>query len=254
MNTSNSNFSNSIVLDREEVYDPMTQNVWPFKHVDDIVEGIKLDLCNMTSCYPFEVEGVRWRSSEELYLAGEFSNNTTEHFAIQEELRAAKSPYAAKRFVKGKHRKEVREDFTEFRTQWMLWCVWQKCKGNIDFRRKLLSIPDDVILVEETTTDTGGSGQIWGCANRELVDARTAVAQSVRETRSNLSKKNLAFLINVETNAVRNVGIFSGQNNIGKILMLCRDCIKRGIEPDIDLELLRSKNIHILGKCLTFQD
>lgn len=254
MNTSNSNFSNSIVLDREEVYDPMTQNVWPFKHVDDIVEGIKLDLCNMTSCYPFEVEGVRWRSSEELYLAGEFSNNTTEHFAIQEELRAAKSPYAAKRFVKGKHRKEVREDFTEFRTQWMLWCVWQKCKGNIDFRRKLLSIPDDVILVEETTTDTGGSGQIWGCANRELVDARTAVAQSVREKRSNLSKKNLAFLINVETNAVRNVGIFSGQNNIGKILMLCRDCIKRGIEPDIDLELLRSKNIHILGKCLTFQD
>ena len=254
MNTSNSNFSNSIVLDREEVYDPMTQNVWPFKHVDDIVEGIKLDLCNMTSCYPFEVEGVRWRSSEELYLAGEFSNNTTEHFAIQEELKAAKSPYAAKRFVKGKHRKEVREDFTEFRTQWMLWCVWQKCKGNIDFRRKLLSIPDDVILVEETTTDTGGSGQIWGCANRELVDARTAVAQSVREKRSNLSKKNLAFLINVETNAVRNVGIFSGQNNIGKILMLCRDCIKRGIEPDIDLELLRSKNIHILGKCLTFQD
>lgn len=254
MKTKNSPIPNSIILDRKEVYDPMTQNVWPFKHVDDIVEGIKLDLCNMTSCYPFEVEGMRWRSSEELYLAGEFSNNTTEHFAIQEELRAAKSPYAAKRFVKGKHRKEVREDFTEFRTQWMLWCVWQKCKGNIDFRRKLLSIPDDVILVEETTTDTGGSGQIWGCANRELVDARTAVAQSVREKRSNLSKKNLAFLINVETNAVRNVGIFSGQNDIGKILMLCRDCIKRGIEPDIDLELLRSKNIHILGKCLTFQD
>lgn len=254
MNTSNSNFSNSIVLDREEAYDPMTQNVWPFKHVDDIVEGIKLDLCNMTSCYPFEVEGVKWRSSEELYLAGEFSNNTTEHFAIQEELRAAKSPYAAKRFVKGKHRKEVREDFTEFRTQWMLWCVWQKCKGNIDFRRKLLSIPDDVILVEETTTDTGGSGQIWGCSNRELVEARKAVAQTIAEKHSDLSKKNLDFLINVETNAIRNVGIFRGQNNIGKIQMICHDCIKRGIEPDIDFNLLRSKNIFILGKLLIFQD
>lgn len=172
-----SNFhSNPIVLDREEVYDPKAQNVWPFKHVDDIVEGIKLNLGNMTSCYPFEVEEVKWRSTEELYLAGEFSNNTTEHLTIQEELRAAKSPYAAKRFVKGKHRKEVRKDFTEFRTQWMLWCVWQKCKGNIDFRSKLLSIPDDVILVEETTTDTGGSGQIWGCANRELVEARKALA------------------------------------------------------------------------------
>lgn len=98
----------AIILDHEEVYNPTYQNVWPFKHVDDIVEGIKLDLCNMTSCYPFEVDGVKWRSSEELYLAGEFSNDTAVHLNIQEELRAAKSPYAAKRFVKGKHRKEVR--------------------------------------------------------------------------------------------------------------------------------------------------
>lgn len=89
MNNSKSNFSNSIILDREEVYDPKAQNVWPFKHVDDIVEGIKLNLGNMTSCYPFEVEEVKWRSTEELYLAGEFSNNTTEHLTIQEELRAA---------------------------------------------------------------------------------------------------------------------------------------------------------------------
>lgn len=250
-----SNFhSNPIVLDRVEAYNPSQVTVWPFKHVDDIVDGVKLNLGNMTSCYPFEVEEVKWRSTEELYLAGEFSNNTTEHLTIQEELRAAKSPYAAKRFVKGKHRKEVRKDFTEFRTQWLLWVVWQKCKGNIDFRRKLLSIPDDVILVEETTTDTGGSGQIWGCVNRELVEVRKSVAQSIREKHADLSKKNLDFLINVETNAIRNVGIFRGQNNIGKILMICRDCIKRGIEPDIDLDLLRSKNIFILGKQLTFQD
>lgn len=248
-----SNFhSNPIVLDRVEAYNPSQVTVWPFKHVDDIVDGVKLDLCNMTSCYPFEVEGVKWRSSEELYLAGEFSNDTAEHLTIQEELRAAKSPYAAKRFVKGKHRKEVREDFTEFRTQWMLWCVWQKCKGNIDFRRKLLSIPDDVILVEETTTDTGGSGQIWGCSNRELVEARKAVAQTIAEKHSDLSKKNLDFLINVETNTIRNVGIFRGQNNIGKILMICRDCIKRGTNPYIDIDLLRSKNIFILGKLLIF--
>lgn len=244
----------AIILDHEEVYDPSIQNVWCFNHVDDIVEGVKLDLCNMTSCYPFEVDGVKWRSSEELYLAGEFSNDTAEHLTIQEELRAAKSPYAAKRFVKGKHRKKVREDFTEFRTQWMLCCVWQKCKGNLDFRMKLLSIPDDVILVEETTTDTDGSGQIWGCSNRELVDARKAKAQSITEKHTDLTKKNLAFLINIETNAIRKVGLFRGQNNIGKILMICRDCIKRGTEPEIDLELLRLMRIYILGKRLTFQD
>lgn len=254
MTKNNSPISTSIILDREEVYNPSIQNVWCFKHVDDIVEGVKLDLCNMTSCYPFEVDGVKWRSSEQLYLAGEFSNDTAEHHSIQEELRAAKSPYAAKRFVKGKHRKQVREDFTEFRTQWMLWCVWQKCKGNIDFRRKLLSIPDDVILVEETTTDTGGSGQIWGCSNRELVEARKAVAQTITYKYTNLSKKNLAFHINVGTNAIRNIGIFRGQNNMGKILMICRDCIKRSIAPDINLNLLHSMNIFILGKQLTFQD
>lgn len=242
----------AIILDQEEVYDPKTQNVWPFKRVDDIVEGIKLDLCNMTSCYPFAVNGVKWRSSEELYLAGEFSNDTAEHRSIQEELRAARSPYASKRFVKGKHRKQVREDFLEFRTQWMLWCVWQKCKGNLDFRKKLLSIPNDVILIEETTTDTGGSGQTWGCSNRELVEARKAKAQVLTESHTDLSKKNLNFLINIETNDLRNIGIFKGQNNIGKILMICRDCIKRGIEPDIDLELLRSKQIFILGKLLIF--
>lgn len=244
----------AIILDREEVYDPTIQNVWPFKHVDDIVEGVKLDLCNMTSCYDFEVDGVKWRSSEELYLAGEFSNDTAEHRIIQEELRAAKSPHAAKRFVKGKHRKEVREDFSEFRTQWMLWCVWQKCKGNIDFRKKLLSIPNDVILVEETTTDTGDSGQIWGCSNRELIEARKAKTQSLTESHTDLIKKNLAFLINIETNAIRKVGTFKGQNNIGKILMICRDCIKRGTNPDIDLDLLRSKHIYLLGKLLTFKD
>lgn len=244
----------AIILDHEEVYNPTFQNVWPFKHVDDIVEGVKLDLCNMTSCYPFEVDGVKWRSSEELYLAGEFSNDTAEHLNIQEELRAAKSPYAAKRFVKGKHRKAVREDFTEFRTQWMLWCVWQKCIGNLNFRMKLLSIPEDVILVEETTTDTGGSGQIWGCSNRELVEARKAVAKSLTEKHTDFTKPNLAFLINVETNAIRNVGLFRGQNNIGKIIMICRDCIKRGTEPPIDLDLLRSQKIFIFGKQLSFID
>lgn len=243
-----------LTLDREEVYDPKKVNVWCFKHIDDIVEGVKLNLCNMTSCYPFEVEGVTWRSSEELYLSGEFSHNTAEHRAIQEELRAARSPYAAKRFVKGKHKRQVREDFKEFRTQWMLWVVWQKCKGNIDFRRLLISIPNDVVLVEETTTDTGGSAQIWGCSNRELVERRKVIAQDVREIHTHLPKKAVDFLVNLETNAVRNIGLFKGQNNIGKILMICRQCLLTDTEPPIDYTLLRSKNIHILGKRLMFTD
>ena len=237
----------SLQLDKEEIYDPSRQNIWCFKHVDDIVEGVVLDLCNMTSCYPFEVNGIMWRSSEELYLCGEFSCDTIEHRAIQEELCNARSPYAAKRFVKGKHHREVRGDFAEFRTQWMLWVLWQKCIGNMDFRKKLLSLPDDVILIEETTTDTGGSGRIWGCSNRELVKARKQREKELIKANLQLKKKDVKQLLNVELNKIRKVGLFEGQNNIGKILMICRECLLNDKGPDIDYLLLASKNIFILG-------
>ncbi len=242
----------SLILDKEEIYDPREQKIWCFKHVDDIVEGTLLNLGNMVSCYHFQVDKIEWRSSEELYLAGEFSLDSEEHRMVQEALCAAKSPYAAKRFVKGKHRSLVREDFPEFRTQWMLWCVWQKCKGNEDFRKKLLSIPDDVILIEETTTDTGGTAKIWGCSNKELAAARKELKEKLTEENGHLTKKALAHLINVETNAIRNIGLFTGQNNIGKILMICKQCLQDGTEPVIDLPLLRSKHIHLLGKELQF--
>ncbi|MCH5347448.1 MAG: NADAR family protein [Muribaculaceae bacterium] len=241
-----------IVLDREEVYDPQTVNVWPFHRVDDIVEGVVLDLCNMTSCYPFECQGLKWRSSEELYLCGEFSNDTEEHRLIQHELISAKSPYASKRFIKGKHRRKVRADFTEFRTQWMLWVVWQKCLGSPAFRSKLLSIPDDVVLVEETTTDTGGTGNIWGCSNRELVKARKAKEAELKERYAHLTKAKLKSLINIEINSIRNIGLYTGQNNIAKILMICRQSLKNGTEPVIDLQLLESKDIYIFGKRISF--
>lgn len=244
--------SNSVVLDRIEAYDPTIQTVWPFKHVNDIVEGIMLDLGNMVSSYPFEVNGVKWRSSEELYLAGEFSLNTSAHQAIQAELRSAKSPYAAKRFVKSKYRKQVREDFNTFRTQWMLWCAWQKCRGNSDFRKKLLLLPENITLVEETTTDTGGSASVWGCSNKQLVEVRKAKVKELSEKNAHLTKKALAHLINIETNAIRDIGQYKGQNNLGKIIMICRNCLKRGLTPEIDFDLLNSKNIHILGKRLSF--
>lgn len=248
----NEKTKSSLVLDREETYDPLQQKIWCFKHVDDIVEGMLLNLGNMVSCYHFEVDGIEWRSSEELYLAGEFSNGSEEHLKVQEALRSAKSPYAAKRFIKGKYHNFVRTDFPEFRTQWMLWCVWQKCKGNAEFREKLISIPKDVVLIEETTTDHGGTGQIWGCSNPELVKARKELEKKLKEENQHLTKKALSHLINVETNAIRNIGLFKGQNNIGKILTICKGCIEAKTEPDIDFDLLRSKDIHILGKKLEF--
>ena len=241
--------SDNWVLGRDEVYKASSQ-VWSFKYVEDIVEGINLRLSNMAGGFPFEFAGHHWKDSERLYLCGEFSNDTERHRNIQQRLIDAFSGYAAKRFVKNPNKQDVRSDFLSFRLQWMLFCVWQKCKGNADFRHLLCQIPENVILVENTTTDKGGTAEIWGCKNPELVKARNELANHINESHQNMKRKNLDRLINIETNKLNNIGEWRGQNNIGKILMICRDCLIHGTEPEIDYDLLTHANIYILGERL----
>ena len=247
---SQSNISN-IVLGREETY-KASPRVWSFKYVDDIVNGINLSLSNMVGRYPFMYGGYLWHDSERLYLCGEFSTNTEQDCLIQKKMIEVKSGYAAKRFIKSKYKKQVRGDFAEFRLQWMLYVVWLKRQGNADFRKLLMQIPDDVILVENTTTDKGGTAEVWGCRNKELVDYRNALAVEITGANPAMNKKVLKHLINIETNRVDSIGEWRGQNNIGKILMICRDCIKGGKQPVIDYDLLHGAKIHILGKLLQF--
>lgn len=241
----------NIILGQQEVY-PATPNVWSFKQVNDIVNGINLRLSNMAGGFPFEFNGTTWKDSERLYLCGEYSNYTIRHRLIQQELIDSTSGYAAKRFVKSKFRKEVREDFPTFRLQWMLFCMWQKCKFNRDFQRLLLSIQEDVTLVENTTTDMWESAEIWGCKNLELHNKRTELKNALIRQYQGLKKNEIDIIVNLETNKVCDVGEWRGQNNISKILMICRDCIANGTEPLIDFELLNNANIHILGSKLTF--
>lgn len=92
----------------------------------------------------------------------------------------------------------------------MLHCVWEKCKGNEDFQNLLFSIPSDVILVENTTTDNGGSAEFWGCRNRELVRKRKALEKQLREQYQGMPKKEIEFLINVETNKIDDIGEWYG--------------------------------------------
>ena len=238
-----------LVLGREEVY-KASSRVWSFHKVDDIVEGINIKLSNMVGGFPFKFAGIEWRDSERLYLCGEFSSNTDEHNRIQSAIMSSKSGYAAKRFVKTPNKKSVRDDFSEFRLQWMLFCVWVKCLGNPDFRRLLLSIPNNVILVENTTTDNEGSAEIWGCKNRELMQERKKLGLRLREEHKDLKKKDLELFINIAINKLNNVGEWRGQNNIGKILMICKRCLENGIEPSIDYNLLSDAKIHLFGKVL----
>ena len=230
LSTSSSVSELVVSLGREERLVASELPVWCFKKVTDIVEGIEMRLSNMAGGYPFEFAGVNWASSEQLYLCGEFTDE-----AIQRELLSVTSGYAAKRFIKAKYKKQVREDFPTFRLQWMLYVVWQKCIGSEAFRDKLLSIPEGVILVEETTRDTGGTAQIWGCKNPELIAERRRLAQRIKRwSEANLTKKAINLKINIETNKIR------------------RRCLIEGIEPPIDRNLLNAANINILGKVITF--
>ena len=239
-------------LAREEAYIASRQ-VWSFRSVDDIVNGINLRLSNMAGGFPFESGGNVWKDSERLYLCGEWSSNTDEHRFIQECLLSYTSGFGAKRFGKSHFKNFIRPDFADFRLQWMLYCVWQKCKGNEDFRELLLQIPQEVVLVENTTTDKWSSAEIWGCKNEELWNKRLNLETILMHKHKDMKHKDLKHLINVETNKINNVGVWKGQNNIGKILMLCRDCLIERSELEIDYDLLQQSNIYLFGKKLSFE-
>ena len=58
--------------------------------------------------------------------------------------------------------------------------------------------------------------------------------------------------IDEKMNEFCNIGVFTGNNTMGKILMIIKRCLHDGTEPDIDYDLLNRKNIHLLGQRLTF--
>lgn len=217
-------------LGKVEHIDCSKFNVFPFHKVSDVIDKRELRFSNMAGGYPFEFAGRTWRSSEQLYLCGEFTDPK-----IQEEIFSAKSGYAAKRFIKAKYKQQVRKDFKEFRLQWMLFVVWLKVTRNYAFRNSLLDfLPEEqIVLVEDTTTDNGGTAEIWGARNPEL---RAMLKEGY------------------DLNFSRRFGTFVGQNNIGKILMLCRACLLEGIEPPIDYPLLRSKTITLFEQPIYFTE
>ena len=249
-----SNLINS--LGRVERYDATQVHCISFSKASDIVDGINVRFTNMAKGYPFQFRGFKWHDSEMLYLCGEFSENSSLHQTIQEQMRNQTSGFASKLFVKTKYKNFIRQDFADFRLHWMLFVVWQKCKGNAEFARLLSQISQDAVIIENTTKQRCESKEVWGCSNHELTIYRDLVANKVVEqakvSNPKISKKALIELVAQETGKINNIGIFTGQNNLGKILMICRDCLIQGVEPPIDYALLESKDIHIMGKRLTF--
>lgn len=245
-----------IILGRVEHINASHFNCLSFSKASDIVNGINVRLTNMAGGYPFDFAGTTWHDSEMLYLCGEFSDASDKHLSVQEDMQRQTSGFAAKRFIKKRNSNLIRQDFADFRIQWMLYVVWQKCMGNADFANLLLKLPHDAVIIEDTTKQHGDTKEVWGCSNTELAIRRAELKKKVtRQAKTDnpkISKAALKRIVNSETCKVDGIGTFVGQNNLGKILMICRDCLIQGVEPPIDYNLLETKDIHILGKRISF--
>ena len=154
---------------RQDVVDPLAQQVISYSGPSDMCGDLPAGkLGNQAGGFPFKALGRTWPSSEHLYLLGYWSGPEAENVAIQQDVLSAKSGYAAKRFKKNKHKKEARPDFKEWRHEWMLWVVWQKCIYNEDFRKLLLST-NNARIVEVVQKDPVWAA--WYDENGKLVGA-----------------------------------------------------------------------------------
>lgn len=144
---------NTEILERQESLDPGVWRIIRYSKPHDVCDGIEIHLGNQAGGFPFVCLGHHFRSVEHLYLLGEWSLEGDEYKAIQEDIMSCPSGWAAKRYKKPKYYRKIREDFKSFRHHWMLWCIWQKCIGNSDFRQHLLSMPDDAVIVEVVPKD-----------------------------------------------------------------------------------------------------
>lgn len=236
---------------REEAYSATSQVCYAFRRGTDERNGVVLSLGNMVSGYPFELNGVRFHNSECAYIAGAYSDGTAEHLALQKRLVECTNGFVAKKAIRKPHEAEKRADWETFNVQWMLYCVWMKCLGNGDFRKVLLSLPVDAVIIEDSTFQAGATATVWGTRNAEL-------RQRLCQYKKDLIGKGMSkAAIKRELDSKRlgewsNVGQFRGKNVMGKILMACRDALCNGSEPQLDYALLRGKRINLLGHLLTF--
>ena len=229
---------------RTEAYNAAVLNCYAFRRGTDVRNGIVLSLGNMVSGYPFEIEGIRFENSECAYIAGAFSLGTPQHLALQHQLTVCTNALWLRE-------SEKRADWESCNVEWMKFVVWQKCLGNSDFRKLLLSLPNDAVIIEDSTFQVGRTATVWGTRNDELKKRLNALRKELK------AQGMCKAAIKREQDKRRlgewaTIGVFKGKNIMGKILMACKQALEQGTEPPIDYVLLQESHINLLGKKLTF--
>ena len=242
-----------IVLDQMEAYDASVLNCYAFRRGTDYIGGKSLALGNMVSGFPFELNGIKFLNSESAYISGMFSDESMEHKSLQMELAKETNGFLAKKRIRRRNKHLVRKDWEEFKIDWMLYVVWCKVKGNEDFNKLLMNLPDDAVIIEDSTFQAEKTATIWGTKNK-IQRILTMDYKKLLKGKE-VSKNSIKDLCDAKRlGEWRKSGVFEGKNLMGKILMLCREALKNGRVPIIDFELLRRKNIYLLGKKLIFEN
>lgn len=209
---------------------------------------MSLSLGNMVRGYAFELQAIRFHNSESAYIAGAFSGGTYTHIAIQRRLVACDNGFIAKKTISKPHEREKRDDWESFNVEWMKYVVRQKCLGNEDFRRLLLSLPSDAVIIEDSIFQTGRTATKWGTRNDELRRRLTLLKKKLKAR--GLSKA----AIKREQDCMRlgeyaTVGCFVGQNLMGKILMACKEALRAASSRTLTMTCLSvSTSISWIGK------
>ena len=227
-----------------------------FRRKDDLWKGMRIPFGNMNGGFPYTMHGIEFPTSEHAYIFGLFSNNTPEHIAIQQKLLGEASGYSAKRNIRNGNKEQWRTDWEEFNIEWMLHCVWIKANQCEEFRNLLLAIPKGATIIEDGSFQKVNKGfdgaAFWGARNAEK-RAFGKLARKYVETLDTKTQKEADDAENALLWEYCNVGIYIGNNVMGKILTIVKQCLHDGTQPDIDYELLNKKNIYFLGKLIKFE-
>ena len=244
-------------------YDAERYDIWAFKTANDEKDGILLDFGNQCGGYPFIMDGYKFLMSEQAYLCGQFSLNTEECIRVQNQLINEPNGFRAKKYIKNPNSKLIRKDWPTIMAEWMLYVIWNKCKGNPDFAKKLTTIPKDAIIIENSTTVHEATNVIWGSINPKLEEARKKLADyaelkykmEMRKLKKRTSESKIDEIRQKARNEIHHIGSYSnGKNLMGKVLKRCQLALLDGTEPNINYDLLREKQIYLFGELLTFEN
>mgnify|MGYP003304060949 CR=1 FL=1 len=240
-------------LYKQEQYDASKHYCVAFRRKEDLWKDMPVPFGNMNGGYSYTMHGITFPSSEQAYIFGIFSNNTPEHIGLQKQVLEAKGGYDAKQNVRKKNADKSRKDWEEFNVEWMLYCVWRKVCQCSEFKNALMAIPEGATIIEDVSFQNkkkSDTSSFWGARNPEKRTFGKLVEKYVESL--GLKGRSAKNAENTYLWEYCNVGTYTGNNVMGKILTIIKQHLHDGTQPDIDYDLLKSKNIHFLGTPIDF--